>query len=72
MKNKLVLKFLAAALVVSMCVPQTAGMALAAAPAAVQTEIAGELDPANLKDGEYSVQIGLRNASNPEKCFHGE
>ena len=34
MKNKLVLKFLAAALVVSMCVPQTAGMALAAAPAA--------------------------------------
>ena len=68
MKNKLVLKFLAAALVVSMCVPQTAGMALAAAPAAVQTEIAGELDPANLKDGEYSVQIGLRNASNPEKA----
>ena len=68
MKNKLVLKFLAAALVVSMCVPQMAGMALAAAPAAVQTEIAGELDPANLKDGEYSVQIGLRNASKPENA----
>ena len=63
MKNKLVLKFLAAALVVSMCVPQTAGMALAAAPAAVQTEIA-EGAGSGKPEGR-----GVFGTDRPAECF---
>ena len=65
MKNKVVMKLFAAALVVSLCAPQAATAAFAADPVSVNSEVSGALDPAELKDGEYSVEISLQNASNP-------
>ena len=64
-EKRVVMKLFAAALVVSLCAPQAATAAFAADPVSVNSEVSGALDPAELKDGEYSVEISLQNASNP-------
>ena len=65
MKNKLVIRLMTAALAVGMCVPQTAMAVLGAESGTEVYEALAALDPAQLADGEYSVNISLMNATNP-------
>ena len=65
MKNKLVIRMLTVALISGMAVPQTVLPALAAETTGIEMQEMGTPDPADLADGEYSVEISLKNASNP-------
>ncbi|HIV16966.1 MAG TPA: NEAT domain-containing protein [Candidatus Alectryocaccobium stercorigallinarum] len=65
MKNKLVIRLMTAALAVGMIAPQTAMTVFGAESGAEAYEALAALDPAQLADGEYSVNISLMNATNP-------
>ena len=60
MKNKLVIRMLTVALISGMAVPQTVLPALAAETTGIEMQEMGTPDPADLADGEYSVE-----------CIHG-
>ena len=59
MKNKLVIRMLTVALISGMAVPQTVLPALAAETTGIEMQEMGTPDPADLADGEYSVEIRM-------------